>query len=298
MPYVRALYPVDYGAVMSKRVLVAGATGALGSKVADELVRRGFAVRGLTRDKSKAKGLIEVYEGDALKPPSLTGAADGCSFVFSALGASVSPSFSAGREAFTSLDVRGNQALIDEAVRAKVKRFVYVSVHHDEKLGRTAYVRAHEEVVRRLKASGLDWVVVRPTGFFSALGALVDMARKGSVPSLGDGGAKSNPIDDRDLAALCADACEGTEKEIACGGPEVLSRNQMAEAAFAALGKPLKLQKAPVAVAKAAAVLMRPFHPRMAQLTEFIAALSEGDVVAPVRGTRRLSDYFKELAAR
>src|SRR5688572_18367409 len=100
---------------MSKRALVAGVTGALGSRVADELSRRGFIVRGLTRNPSRATGLSEVREGDALKPESLRGVADDCSLVFSALGASVSPSFSAGREAFTSLDVRGNQALIDEA---------------------------------------------------------------------------------------------------------------------------------------------------------------------------------------
>ena len=97
---------------------------------------------------------------------------------------------------------------------------------------------------------------------------------------------------------MCADACEGTEREIAAGGPEVLTRNQMAEAAFEAVGRPVKLQKAPLVVAKVAAVLMRPFHPRMSQMTAFIASLSEHDVVAPVRGTKRLVDYFKEHARR
>jgi uncharacterized protein YbjT (DUF2867 family) len=267
----------------------------LGSKVAAELSRRGWQVRGLARSKARAAALPEVHEGDALKPESLTGAADGCELMFSAVGASALPGLK-GWTSFTSLDVRANINLIAEAKRAGVKRFVYVSVHHDSKLGETAYVRAHEEVVERLKASGLDWVVVRPTGFFSALGMLVDMARSGSLPSLGDGQARSNPIDDRDLAAICADACEGGEREISCGGPEVLTRDQMSAAAFEALGKPVKLRKAPVGVAKAAAVLLTPFHPRMAQMTAFIASLSETDVVAPARGTRRLSDYFKERA--
>lgn len=277
---------------------MAGATGALGSRVAAELMRRGWAVRGLTRSRARAGALSEVHQGDALKPATLRGGIDGCELVFSALGASVLPSFGGGWAGFTSLDVRANRALIDEAVRAKVKRFVYVSVHHHEALGRTAYVRAHEQVVSMLKASGLDWGVVRPTGYFSALGALLDLARDGAIPSLGDGEAKSNPIDDGELAVVCADACEGSEREIACGGPEVLTRNQMAEAAFAALGRPVRLRKAPVAVAKAAAVLLRPFHPRLAQMTAFIAALAESDVVAPVRGTKKLGDYFKERASR
>jgi hypothetical protein len=60
----------------------------------------------------------------------------------------------------------------------------------------------------------------------------------------------------------------------------------------------VKLRKAPVGVAKAAAAMMLPFHPRMAQMAAFIALLNERDLIAPVRGTRRLEDYFRELAAR
>ena len=37
---------------------------------------------------------------------------------------------------------------------------------------------------------------------------------------------------------------------------------------------------------------------RMAQLMEFIASLSEHDLIAPVRGTRHLRDYFAERMAR
>ncbi|MBK7861009.1 MAG: NAD(P)H-binding protein [Archangiaceae bacterium] len=281
---------------MARRALVAGATGALGSKVAQQLEARGWQVRRLTRSRAKAGASGEVHQGDALDPASLEGAAEGCELVFSALGASVAMDLS-GWSGFTSLDVRANSNLIAEAQAAKVKRFVYVSVAHDEAVGKTAYVRAHEQVVERLKVSGLDWVVVRPTGFFSALGALFDLAKKGPLPSLGDGQAKSNPIDDDELALVCAAACEGTEREVACGGPEVLTRDQMAQAAFEALGQPVKLRKAPLVMARVAAVLMRPFHPRMAQMVQFIASLSEHDVVAPVRGSKRLVDYFRERAA-
>src|SRR5581483_5525072 len=93
----------SYRGAMSKRALVAGVSGVLGSKVAAELMRRGWWVRGLTRDAARA------------------GAADGVDLVFSAVGASVSPALSAGWAPFTSLDVRANRALIDEARRAGVK---------------------------------------------------------------------------------------------------------------------------------------------------------------------------------
>jgi uncharacterized protein YbjT (DUF2867 family) len=284
---------------MPKRALVAGVSGVLGSRVAAELLRRGFWVRGLTRDGSRAPKVSEVRVGDALEPKTLAGAADGVDVVFSAVGASVSASMSAGWAPFTSVDVRANGCLIDEAVRAGVKRFVYVSVHHTPAMAGTPYVRAHEEVVKRLEASGLDFAVLRPTGFYAALAeALLDLAKKGPVSSLGAGQTKSNPIDEGELAVLCADACEGGERFVAAGGPEVLTRDQMAELAFQALGKPVKLRRAPLGVAKAASVLMRPFHPRMAQMVAFIAALGENDVIAPARGRRTLLEYYRETLAR
>jgi uncharacterized protein YbjT (DUF2867 family) len=284
---------------MAKRALVAGASGVLGSKVAAELMKRGWWVRGLTRDAKRAGPVSSVQVGDALEPKTLAGAADGVDLVFSAVGASVSPALSAGWAPFTSLDVRANRALIDEAKRAQVKRFVYVSVHHTEQMLSTPYVRAHEEVVKLLEASGLDFTVVRPTGFYAALaGAFLDMAKKGAVPQIGDGQTKSNPIDEADLALVCADACEGGERFVAAGGPEVITRDQMVEKAFEALGKPVKLRRAPAGVVKAAALLMRPFHPRMSQMVAFVASLSENDVVAPARGKRTLLDYYRETAAR
>lgn len=283
---------------MPKRVLVAGASGVLGSRVAAELLRRGWFVRGLTRAAARAPKVSEVRVGDALEPQTLAGAADTMDVVFSALGASVSASMSAGWAGFTSVDVRANRALIDEAKRAGVKRFVYVSVHHTPQMADTPYIRAHEEVVKLLERSGLDFAVVRPTGFYAALAeALLDLARKGAVPSLGSGQTKSNPIDEGDLAVLCADACEGGERFVAAGGPQVLTRDQMAELAFEALGKPVKLKRAPLGVAKVASVVMRPFHPRMAQMVAFIASLAEHDVVAPAKGKRTLLEYYRDALA-
>ena len=63
---------------MAKNVLVAGATGALGIRVVQELARRGeeFRVRALVRDKQKSErlaaepglGSAEVFAGDATRP--------------------------------------------------------------------------------------------------------------------------------------------------------------------------------------------------------------------------------------
>lgn len=221
---------------------------------------------------------------------------DGVDAVCSALGASVLPDFAKGRHSYFAVDTRANRNLIDTARTAGVRKFVYVSVACYQVLGELAYVRAHEDVVATLAESGMAHVVVRPTGFFSAFGALVAMALKGRIPIIGDGSARTNPIHDADVAAACIDAIENEGTELELGGPDVLSRREIVEAAFRAVGKPVNVTAIPYGVARLMSYLMRPINPRMAQLTQFFATASVKEVVAPARGTRRLADYFAQVA--
>ena len=283
-------------------ILTAGVSGALGAEVARLLLRRGHQVRGLTRNASRLPNdlaLTSTHVGDACVPATLHGAMDGIDIVFSCLGASVSPDASAGRRSYTQADTPANLALLDEAKRAGVRRFVYVSVFHVEPMRRLAYIRAHEDVVQAVVRSGLAYSIIRPTGFFSALAGLLPMAAKGRLPVLKGGLARSNPIHEGDLAAVCVDAIEQGPEEVSAGGPDVLTRAEMNALAFAVVGRPhQKSMPAPLFALKAAAVLASPFQPRLGQLLEFVAALSEHDLVAPVRGTRHLADYFAERVGR
>ena len=281
---------------MTGKVLVAGATGALGRQVVRLLVSRGIPVRVLTRS-SGGKSLpgVELFEGDALKPHGLDGAADGAELVFSCLGASVDPA-APGRAGYPDVDTPANVALIEEARRAGVRRFVYVSVFHTPELADLAYVKAHEDVVRALEASGLDFGVVRPTGFFSAFALMLPMARKGTLPLIGSGLARSNPISEVDLAARCVETLLGTAREVEAGGPEVLTRAEVNERVFGALGLPVRNVRLPLWLLGVLAALTRPFHPRASQFMRFLVAVAKHDAVAPVQGQRKLSDALKAVA--
>lgn len=279
-------------------MLVAGASGALGREVVSALGDRGYRVRALTRDPRRlaplGSAVAETHTGDALDAPSLRGACDGVHAVVSCAGASVSPSLRGWRK-FGSVDTPANVNLIEEAERASIERFVYVSCHHTKEMRALDYVDAHERVVDRLRQSALGWTVVRPTGFFSALGALVDMARHGPIVSFGPGEARSNPIHDADLAAVIASALSGDEREIDAGGPDVLTRREIAELAFQAVGRRPWIVSAPAGLVRAVAFLLRPLHPRNAHLIAFFADIYGRDLVAPARGRRRLQDHFAEL---
>ena len=278
-------------------VLVAGVTGALGAQVARLLHARGDHVRGLVRDAAKVPpnlALTSTHVGNALIPDTLAGSMEAVDCVFSCLGASVSSQSSAGNRPFTMVDTPANAALLEEAQRAGVRRFVYVSAFHNDAMKKLAYIKAHEDVVSAIIRSGLAFAIIRPTGFFSSLCELLPLAKKGLLPSFKSGAAKSNPIHEGDLAQVCVEAIHGGPDEVAAGGPDVLSRAPMNSLACAAVGSKDRSLPAPLIALKAAAMVAAPFQPRLAQLLEFVAALSENDLIAPVRGTRHLSDYFAE----
>jgi uncharacterized protein YbjT (DUF2867 family) len=282
-----------------QRVLVAGASGALGREVVRALKDRGAWVRALSRSAARAKTLDadEVAIGDAVKDASLAGACDGADTVFSCLGQSVGTDFSNRAPGYHAVDYVGNRNLLDAARAARVRRFVYVSVFGAERLPGVAYMRAHADVADAVRASGLEHAIIQPTGFFSAYAAFFAMARSGRAVVFGDGRARTNAIHDADLAQVCASAIAGDERgDIPAGGPDVHTRREVVELAFAALGKKPRITRLPGWAPGAMGRVARPIAPRIGELLAFLGAVSAGDFVAPTRGTRRLADYYRELA--
>jgi uncharacterized protein YbjT (DUF2867 family) len=218
--------------------------------------------------------------------------------VFSCVGASVLPTLGRGWRGFGAVDWPANRTLIDAARAAGAGRFVYVSVYHHPDMRRLAYVDAHERVVDHLRASGLPFAVLRPTGFHSALASFVDLAARGFIPEVAAGAARTNPIADQDLAELCDAALASPERalEIPCGGPEVLSRRAIGELAFAAAGRAPRFRRVPAALMRAGALIGRPLHPRIAQFAAFLAHISSVDLVAPPHGRPLLEEAFTARA--
>jgi nucleoside-diphosphate-sugar epimerase len=111
-----------------KPVFVTGATGSIGYMLAKRLSDDGSHVRVLVRDLSQAKNLkmlagMEVLSGDLSRPKSLHGVLTGCSVVYHA----AAKLLGSNRASFQAVNVDGTIALLDEAIRAQVERFVHVS---------------------------------------------------------------------------------------------------------------------------------------------------------------------------
>ena len=227
---------------------------------------------------------------------AIEAAVEGVDAIISSVGASILPDLGRGRAGFLQVDTVANQRLIDAAERRGVRRFVYVAVVCHDTLGHLHYVKAHERVVERLRASRLESSVLRATGFFSAFESVLELARKGRVPLIGNPEARTNPIADRDLARLCVAALDELPYERTVGGPEVFTRRRIAELAFEALGKSPRFARLPNWLVRVLGALTWPISPRVAELTSFFLEVCSRDCLGEPSGSARLSDYLHARA--
>ncbi len=277
----------------SSRVLVAGATGYLGSRIVARLKSRGYWVRVLVRRPEQAAALAvadDIFVAQVTEPESLAGICDGVGTLYSTLG------ITRQRDGvgYRQVDYGGNVALLREAERSGVQRFAYVSVLHGPELrSRVRLAAAKEEFVDELRASPIPSTVIRPTAYFSDMAAFLDMARKGTVFVIGDGSRQMNPVSGEDLAVACVEGVESGAGELEVGGPDVLSHNDIVHLAFdTACRKPRMLRIPTWAAAGIGGALARTTPERVYGPVQFFLSVMTRDMVAPAHGTDHLGKFF------
>ena len=278
-----------------KRVLVAGATGYLGGFVAKEFKARGHFVRALARSPHKLEYMSdeidEIVKGEITDPESIKNICEGIDVVFSSIGITRQKD----KLTFKDVDYQGNMNLLEIAQKAGIKKFIYVSVFNGPSLLHLAIIKAHEDFVDELKASGVDYSVIRPTGYFSDMETFFYMAKKGRVYLFGPGNNRMNPIHGADLAKICVDAAEGKALEIDVGGPEILTYREIAGLAFETQGKPIKISSVPVCIMNLVIGITKLFNRHQAELLAFFTTAGTSDTVAPAMGTHTLREHYKTL---
>ncbi len=279
-----------------KKILLAGATGYLGSFILKELELHEYKNRIIVRDKKRLidynKSKTKVIEAEVTKPETLSNICDGIDTLISTIG------ITKQKDGLTYMDVdyRANSNLLIEAKKSEVNKFIYVSVLNGEKLKHLKICEAKEKFVQELISSGLDYCIIRPNGFFSDITEFYNMAKKGRIYLFGNGELKSNPIHGEDLAKLCVNCINKDCKEIKVGGPETFTQNQIAETAFKALNKTTKITYIPNWLRKIVLKLLTVFtSSKIYGPVEFFMTVMAMEMVAPKSGEHTLKEYFDSL---
>ncbi|WP_372649984.1 SDR family oxidoreductase [Draconibacterium sp.] len=276
-----------------KKIAIAGATGYLGKYLVELSIESNAEGIALARNTEKLAAFdsknLQKVKAELTLPESLKGLLNGVDTVISTVG------ITRQKDGLTYMDVdyQANKNLLNEAVEAGVRKFIYASVLNGQNMRQLKICEAKERFVDELKTSGLDYTIIRPTGFFSDMKDFLEMAKKGSVYLFGNGHKKLNPIHGADLAKVCFNAINTNETEIEVGGPDIFSHNQIAEMALQASGKKIKIVHLPDFLRKASIGFVRTFFPQKTYgPIEFFLTAMGFDMVAPKFGTHKLIDFF------
>jgi len=205
------------------RVLAIGATGQFAGMVVPALTARGVTVRALVHDSAKVDrvrdlGAEEAVHGDLRDRASLDTALKGVDAVFH-----VTPAFAPDSAAL-------GIGMVDAAVAAGVRRFVFSGVYHPSlSLVNHASMRPIEEALYR---SGLEFTVLQPAMFMQGLaGSWRDAVEHGRFVTPYSRDSAMSFVDYRDVAEVAALAFAGDDLvngtfELAAGG--MLTRTEIA----------------------------------------------------------------------
>lgn len=227
------------------KVVLAGAFGKLGSDILRALVRDGhdvLAVDMVLRELDGIEGSYEKKQVDVTKPEQLKGLCDGADAVITTVGLTRTSAEVTNYD----IDYQGNLNLLNEAKRAGVKKFAYVSVLKADKAPKVPMLHAKYLLEEALKASGIDYVIFRPTSYFYDIAKVFKpMIEKGEVTLLGKKPVSANVIDTTDLADFMLLHLGDRNKTYDIGGTETYTYEEIARMFFAAAGKEPVIKHAP-----------------------------------------------------
>lgn len=262
-------------------IAVAGGSGVLGSRLVSDLVARGFEVRALVRDGSRATEVLgvgpQITEVDVRRPEGLVEALSGVSVVVSAFHGLLG-GYGAGP---AEVDVRGN-ANLTAAARVAGAHFVLVSVIGAAADSGAELLVAKHRAEQALRSSGVPWTIVRAGPFLETWVRIMreSAGSSGRPLVLGRGDRPLPFVSVEDVSAVVLRAVtdpheRGRLHEI---GGEPTSMFELAEAVQAADGRTAAPRRLPRAALRLSATLSRPFSPSFARMSRMALLVDTRDL--------------------
>jgi uncharacterized protein YbjT (DUF2867 family) len=182
-----------------KTIAITGATGFVGSRMLDLVVREGYDARALTRRKQDDRPGVTWVRGALDDAASLADLCSSADVVLHIAGVVNAPD----RAGFESGNVAGTLAVVEAAKQAGTKRFIHVSSLAATQPLLSIYGETKAKAEKIIATSGLDWTIIRPPAVYGpGDGEFLDlfkMARLGFVTMPPDADGRLSVIHVQDL---------------------------------------------------------------------------------------------------
>lgn len=229
------------------KVLLAGAFGNLGSEILKALCETDYeiiAADAVIREIEQIdKDRFETRKIDLTNPANLEGLCEGVDVVITTVG------LTKASVKFNNYDIdyHGNLNLLNEAKRAGVKNFAYISVIGSHLGDGVPMVNSKYLMEQELIKSGINYVIYRPTGYFYDIAKVfLPMIEKGEVQLLKvTPEPKCNVVDTPDFAHFILETMCDENKAYDVGGKETYSYREVAQMFAEAEGKEIKIKTLP-----------------------------------------------------
>jgi len=260
------------------KVLLTGATGFVGREALRQLLAAGHGVRAVVRDPTRApqdsssaqgtdtpRRLIDAVYGNVLQPESLRGAAEGCDAVIHLVGIISEIS----EQTFENVHLNATNNVLAEAKRARVKRWIQMSALGTRPNAVSRYHQTKWSAEESVRASGLDWTVLRPSLIYGPEDHFVNlfagMAHWTPVlPVMGNGESLLQPVSVENVCRCFVGALaepRSISQTMDVCGPDRLTFNQVLEAILNAMGKRRLKVHLPLSLGRIQAALLETIFP-------------------------------------
>lgn len=234
------------------QILVTGATGFVGGALVPALLDRGYAVRALSRDRSKAierlDSRVDVVEGDIFEPDSLEGVFEDVDLAYYLIH-----SLHTG-EHFEERDRTAAENFARVASDAGVERVIYLGGLGETGEDLSPHLRSRREVEERLAEGDYDLTTFRAGVIVGAGSESFEMVRQlvSRLPIMITPKwvrTPAQPIAISDVVEYLIEAIETPEtagETLEIGGPDVLTYEEMMRRTASILDRRLYILPVPV----------------------------------------------------
>ena len=248
--------------VRKTSMLVIGATGTLGRQVVRRALDEGYDVRCLVRPRQNPADFLRDWgattvSADLTKPETLPPA-------FVGIHTIVDASTARPEEDSYAIDWEAKKNTIQIAAAMGIQKYVFYSIDKCEKYREVPLMNMKYAVEEYLKASGMNFCVLRLCGFMQPLIAGYAVPVLEEQPLWGtDDDTKTAYLDTQDVAQMTMAAVrreEANGKILTLAGPKAYSVNQVIELCEKLGGNEAKVSKVPVLLLKFTRALTRFFQ--------------------------------------